>query len=82
MSTIVFVDKGIEIRHDVFNMAFKTIGSYWGLKYLKENKRHFGWLSGLFLGLALASTQKAVVWNIGISVGLFISMIRLKGSKK
>jgi hypothetical protein len=82
MSTIVFVDKGIEIRHDVFNMAFNTIGAYWGLKYLKENKRHFAWLSGLFLGLALASTQKAVVWNIGISVGLFLSMIRLKRSKK
>ena len=82
MSTIVFVDKGIEIRHDVFNMAFNTIGAYWALKYLKENKRHFAWLSGLFLGLALASTQKAVVWNIGISVGLFLSMIRLKRSKK
>ena len=82
MSTIVFVNKGIEIRHDVFNMAFNTIGAYWGLKYLKENKRHFAWLSGLFLGLALASTQKAVVWNIGISVGLFLSMIRLKRSKK
>ncbi len=82
MSTIVFVDKGIEIRHDVFNMALNTTGAYWGLKYLKKDKRHFAWLSGLFMGLALASTQKAVVWNIGISVGLFLSMIRLKRSKK
>ena len=82
MSTIVFVNKGIEIRHDVFNMAFNTVGVYWGLKYLKENSRHFAWLSGLFLGLALASTQKAIVWNIGISFGLFLSLIRLKGSDK
>ena len=78
ISTIVFIDKGIEIRHDVFNMAFNTMGTYWALKYLKENKRHFAWLSGLFLGLALASTQKAVVWNIGISIGLFMSFVRLK----
>jgi hypothetical protein len=82
MAAIVFVDKGIEVRHDVFNMTFNTIGAYFGLKYLQEKKPHFVCFSGLFLGLALASTQKAVVWNIGIIVGLFFSMIRLKRSKK
>lgn len=75
MVSIVFVDKGIEIRHDVFNMTFNTIGAYWALKYLKERKIYFLWLSGLFLGLALASTQKAVIWNLGIIVGLSFCII-------
>ena len=53
-------------------MTFNTVGAYWGLKYLKERKLHFIWLSGLFLGLALASTQKAAIWNLGIIFGLSV----------
>jgi hypothetical protein len=82
LATVVFVDKGIEIRHDVFNMTFNTIGAYFGLKYLQEKKPYFICFSGLFLGLALASTQKAIVWNIGIIFGLFLSIVRLQRSKK
>ena len=82
MATIVFIDKGIEIRHDIFNMAFNTIGAYCGIKYLKEKDPRFILLSGLFVGLALASTQKAIVWNIGITAGLFSCMIIMKSSRK
>jgi hypothetical protein len=82
MATIVFIDKGIEIRHDIFNMAFNTIGAYCGIKYLKEKDPRFILLSGLFMGLALASTQKAIVWNIGITAGLFSCMIIMKSSRK
>jgi hypothetical protein len=82
MTCLVFVDKGIEIRHDTFSMTFNTVGVYWGLRYLKERKSRFIWLSGLFLGLALASTQKAAVWNLGIICGLILYNVRDMGVQK
>jgi hypothetical protein len=76
MASLVFVYKGIEIRHDTLNMTFNTVGAYWALKYLKERKSRFIWLSSLFLGLALASTQKAAIWNLGIMFGLLLYTFR------
>lgn len=73
MSSLAFVHKGIEIRHDVFNMMFNAIGVFYALRYLKEKKITWGVLSACFLGLALASTQKAVVWNVGIMCGFFFA---------
>ena len=82
MASLVFVYKGIEIRHDTFNMTFNTVGAYWALKYLKERKSRFIWLSSLFLGLALASTQKAANWNLGIIFGLSLYTFREIGIQR
>lgn len=77
LSSIVFLNKGIEIRHDVFNMTFNVIGAYYGLRYIKEKERYrYIILSGVFLGIAFASTQKALVWNIGIIGGLSLYYLR------
>ena len=76
MSSLVFVHKGIEIRHDVFNMAFNTMGIYYALKYLKERNYLSLCISGLFLGLAIASTQKAVMWSSGIFIGMSIYLFK------
>jgi hypothetical protein len=76
VSCMVFLHKGIEIRHDLFNMAFNTAGAYWALKYLKQPTRHSIWLSGLMLGLAIASTQKAAIWSVGIMIGLLLGLAR------
>jgi len=73
MSSLAFVHKGIEIRHDVFNMLFNTIGVFYALRYMIDKKNVWGVLSALFLGLALASTQKAVIWNVGIMAALFLA---------
>lgn len=82
IASLIFVDKGMEIRHDNFNMTFNTIGAYWALKYLKERKLHFIWLSSLFLGLALASTQKAANWNLGLIFGLSLYTFREIGIQR
>jgi len=76
MSCMVFLHKGIEIRHDLFNMAFNTIGAYYALKYVERRRWHSIWLSGLFLALAVASTQKAVIWAAGIVIGLLLWLAR------
>jgi hypothetical protein len=78
LSSVVFFTKGIEIRHDVFNMAFHVIGAYYGLKYIKGKHVRSLILSGIFLGMALASTQKAVVSSSGIIIGLWMYYIRDK----
>ena len=77
LSSVVFLTKGIEIRHDVFNMTFNVIGAYYGLKYIKKKERYrYIILSGIFLGIAFASTQKALVWNGGIIGGLSLYYLR------
>jgi len=76
LSSIIFLNRGIEIRHDVFNMAFNVIGAYYGLRYIKQKRYSSIILSGIFLGMALASTQKAIVWNVGIIVGLLLYYLR------
>ena len=76
LSCMVFLHKGIEIRHDLFNMAFNTAGAYGALKYLKQPGRYGLWFSGLMLGLAIASTQKAAIWSVGIMIGLLLGLAR------
>jgi len=82
LCSIVFLKKGIEIRHDVFNMTFTIIGAYYGLRYLKENRFAFIFGSGVFLGLALASTQKALVWIIGLIFGISLYLLRKRSYDK
>lgn len=82
LSSIVFLNKGIEIRHDVFNMSFNVIGAYYGLRFIKEKERYrYIILSGIFLGIAFASTQKALVWNVGIIGGLSFYYFRNRSYK-
>jgi hypothetical protein len=81
LSSLIFLNRGIEIRHDVFNMTFNVIGAYYGLRYIKQKRYSSIILSGIFLGIALASTQKAVVWNVGIIVGLLLYYLRGKSYK-
>ena len=76
LSSLVFVNKGIEIRHDVFNMAFNTAGVFWIIKYLKKRDYLSLCLSGFFLGLSIASTQKAFMWSGGIIIGTSIYLFR------
>jgi hypothetical protein len=76
LSSIVFLNKGLEIRHDVFNMAFNVIAAYYGLQYIRQKRYRCIILSAIFLGVAFASTQKAIVWNLGIIVGLALYYLR------
>jgi hypothetical protein len=82
LSSIVFLNKGIEIRHDVFNMTFNVIGAYYGIRYIKQKKYSYIILSGIFLGIALASTQKALIWNVGVIVGLSLYYLRDRSYKR
>lgn len=80
MSSLAFVNKGIEIRHDVFNMMFNTIGVFYALQYLERRHIHSALLASVLLGLALASTQKAAIWNAGIMAGFFFAFFKDKKS--
>lgn len=82
LSSIVFLDKGIEIRHDVLNTTFNVIGAYYGIRYLKEKRYLHIILSVIFLGMAFASTQKALVWNGGIIIGLLMYHVHGKSYRK
>jgi len=80
--TVTFMQKGIEIRHDVFNTMFNVVGAYYALKYLNREKYLYLLLSGLFCGLAVASTQKAMFWSVGIISGVIFHFLRIKSYKK
>ena len=80
--TVTFMNKGIEIRHDVFNTMFNVVGAYYALKYIDREKYLYLILSGLFCGLAIASTQKAMVGSIGIISGVIIHFLRTKSYKR
>ena len=82
LCSIVFLRKGIEIRHDVFNMAFNTIGAYYALRYLGEGRYSYVLNSGIFFGIAIASTQKAIIWPVGIIVGISLYLVRGKFYEK
>ena len=79
--TVTFMQKGIEIRHDVFNTMFNVVGAYYALRYVNWKKYRHLILSGLFCGLAIASTQKAIVWSVGIILGVILQDLR-SGSYK
>jgi len=78
LSVVVFVNKGIEIRHDVFNSMFNVIGCYCALKYLDKKEYSYLLVSGLCLGMAVASTQKSLVWSMGIILGVFCCLLKEK----
>jgi len=80
--TVTFMQKGIEIRHDVFNTMFNVVGAYYALKYLNREKYLYLLLSGLFCGLAVASTQKAMFWSVSIISGVIFHFLRIKSYKK
>jgi hypothetical protein len=81
LSTIVFMNKAIEIRHDVFNTLFMVAGGYYGLNYLKRKRMKALIASALFCGLAIASTQKAAVGTMGLFLGISLVLLR-QGSYK
>lgn len=81
LSSIVFFTKGIEIRHDVFSTTLNVIGAYFVLRFIREKRAGHLIVSGIFLGMAFASTQKALVGNVGIIAGLWMYYIRGKSYK-
>ena len=72
LSTVVFLQKGIEVRHDVFNTLFNVMGAYYGLTYLTRRNNLHLLISALCIGMAVASTQKALVISAGFVIGLII----------
>ena len=82
LSTILFLNKGIEIRHDVFNTLFMVAGGYYGLKYLKQKKKKALIASALFCGLAIASTQKAAIGTVGLLLGISLVLFRHRSLKE
>lgn len=82
LATVTFMQRGIEIRHDVFNTMFNVVGAYYALRYLNSEKKSYLLLSGLFCGLAVASTQKAMFWSVGIISGVIFHFLRIKSYKK
>ncbi|MFC1825708.1 ArnT family glycosyltransferase, partial [Thermodesulfobacteriota bacterium] len=82
LSTILFLNKGIEIRHDVFNTLFNVMGCYYAIRYLDDKKLTCLLFSGLCLGMAIASTQKAIIWSGGIILGVLLYLFRNKSYKQ
>jgi hypothetical protein len=74
LSSFVFLEKGIEIRHDVFNTLFNVMGAYYGIAYLDKKRPVHLLFSALYFGLALASTQKAIIFVGGFVIGMLIYM--------
>ncbi|MBW1726419.1 MAG: glycosyltransferase family 39 protein [Deltaproteobacteria bacterium] len=79
--SVVFLQKGIEIRHDVFNALFNVMGAYYGFAFIKKNNSRYLVLSSLSFGMALASTQKAIVMIAGFIIGLVVFLLRNKRYK-
>jgi len=80
--TVTFMQRGIEIRHDVFNTMFNVVGAYYALRYLNREKCLYLLLSGLFFGLAVAATQKAMIWSAAIISGVIIHFLRIKSYQR
>jgi len=76
LSSVAFAEKGLEIRHDVFNTLFNVMAAYYGIRYLAEKKSFQLVACGLLLGMAIASTQKAVIWSFGIVLGLAATLLK------
>lgn len=81
LSAVIFVNKGLEIRHDVFNALFNTMGCYYVLKHLLKKRSSYLLISGFCLGLAVASTQKGIVGALGIIIGMILFGLRRKTYK-
>lgn len=78
LSSFVFLNRGIEIRHDVFNTLFIIMGGYFGLRYTREKKYSNLILSALMFGWALASTQKAIICSGGMMLGMSLYLLHRK----
>lgn len=76
LSTVVYLEKGLEVRHDVFNTLFNVMAAYYGMRFLSTRRGLHLVLFGLLLGMAIASTQKAVIWSFGIAFGLMAALLR------
>jgi 4-amino-4-deoxy-L-arabinose transferase-like glycosyltransferase len=72
LSSFVFLEKGIEIRHDVFNTLFNVMGAYYGIAYLHRMRPYRLMFSAFCFGMALASTQKATVFVGGFLIGVLM----------
>lgn len=81
LSSFVFSQKGIEIRHDVFNALFNVIGAYYGLSYLHRRKNQDLVFSALSLGMAVACTQKAFVIAAGFVIGFMVYLMSVRDYK-
>ena len=80
MTVIVFLDKGIEIRHDCVSMTLVTASALFAVYYHKSNKISRLWIAAFFLGMAVAVTQKAAIWGVGLVLGLGIMRARDRGN--
>lgn len=81
LSSFVFSQKGIEIRHDVFNALFNVMGAYYGLSYLYRRKNQDLVFSALCLGMAVACTQKAFVIAAGFVIGFVVYLMSVRDYK-
>jgi len=81
LSSLAFIHKGIEIRHDVFNALFNVASIYYALIYFRKLKIRYLLLSAFFMGCSLAATQKAIFWNFGIAFPVFLYIFWLRGFK-
>lgn len=82
LAAVIFLLKGIEIRHDVFNTLFNVMGAYYALRYLNEKKYLHLISSGLCCGLAVAASQKAMIWSVAIIAGVIFHVLRNNSYKK
>jgi hypothetical protein len=78
LSSFVFSQKGIEIRHDVFNALFSAMGVYYGLSYSERRRNQDLVFSALCLGMAIACTQKASVMAAGFIIGFLVYLISVR----
>jgi len=82
LSSLVFINKGIEIRHDVFNMFFNVAGVYCLIRFLHLSEKRYAIISALCMGCALASTQKAAIWVFGIGIGVGVLCVGCNPKKR
>lgn len=82
LSSFVFLEKGIEIRHDVFNTLFNVMGAYYGITYLNRMRPLHLLFSALCFGMALASTQKAIILSGGFVIGVLLYLALHKECRK
>jgi len=53
LATVTFMQKGIEIRHDVFNTMFNVIGAYYAIRYIDRKNISISFCPACFVGWRL-----------------------------
>jgi hypothetical protein len=81
LSTQQFIGKGIEIRHDAFSTLFLALAFHQLVLHLRNQARTHLILSGTCAGLALACTQKAIVWIAVLIFGYVWAAFRALGRR-